>query len=196
MNAATRPQPPEDQDAARDAGAPARRRWLLGAAATLGLGAGFAAWRQATGPGHAAVDDPATRELWRLSFSTPDGGTLAMASLQGRPLLINFWATWCPPCVEELPLLDAFYRENKANGMQLIGIAADSASAVQIFTRRMPLSFPLVLAGMSGIELSRTLGNLTGALPFSVLLTRQGAVAQRKMGQLRSADLSAWRQAA
>lgn len=170
-----------------------RRTLVLGAAGGLALIGGFAAWRRRNG-GDTSQADPVLRELWALSLSTPDGGTLALASMSGRPLLINFWATWCPPCVEELPLIDDFYRKNKANGWQVIGIAADNAAAVKTFLGRMPLSFPVAMAGLGGIDLSRKLGNLSGALPFSVLLTKSGVVAQRKMGKLTEADLAAWRQ--
>ena len=116
-----------------------------------------------------------------------------MAPLRGRPLLVNFWATWCPPCVEELPLLSAFYTENKANGLQLVGLAIDKAEPVSRFLARSPVSFPVALAGMEGVELTRELGNAAGGLPFSVLFDAGGRLRERKLGQLHEADLTAWR---
>jgi thiol-disulfide isomerase/thioredoxin len=130
--------------------------------------------------------------LWSLSLATPDGGTLSLAALRGRPLLLNFWATWCPPCIEELPLLDRFYRVNSANGWQMLGIAVDQQDPVQRFLSRSPVAFPVVLAGFAGIELSKSLGNLSGGLPFTVVLGQDGAVAHRKMGKVTDVDLSAW----
>ena len=115
-----------------------------------------------------------------------------MASLRGRPLLINFWATWCPPCVEELPLINAFYNQNKSNGWQVIGLAVDKLTSVQSFLTKTPLDFPVGLAGLSGTELGKSFGNLSGGLPFSVVLGSDGAVAQRKMGRLSADDLSQW----
>ena len=130
--------------------------------------------------------------VWEQSFSTPGGQPLAMAQFRGRPLILNFWATWCPPCVEELPLLNRFHAEHQAKGWQVVGLAIDQPSNVQKFLARMPLDFPVGLAGMGGTELGRALGNLQGGLPFTVLFDANGRVLQRKMGQLSADDLAQW----
>lgn len=178
----------------------AQRRQLL----TAGLG-GLAALAGAAGYWWQTRDDTATAprdkgeviagdlsEVWRQTFDTPGGGQLAMQSFRGKPLLINFWATWCPPCVEELPLLERFYSQNKANGVQIVGLAADKPEAVHTFLQKMPLTFPVGLVGMPGIALSKSWGNLVGGLPFSVLLAANGSVMQRKMGKLSESDLKLW----
>ena len=135
-------------------------------------------------------------ELWTQTFETPTGGKLAMQSLRGKPLLINFWATWCPPCVDELPLLERFYVENKAKSIQILGLAADKPEAVNTFLKKMPLNLPIGLVGMPGIALSKSWGNLVGGLPFSVMLAADGHVMQRKMGKLSESDLKIWAGAA
>ena len=104
-----------------------RRNLLyLGAAAVAGLAGAGAAWlKQAPKTLTNSQASTAEEALWSLSFDTPDGQAQAMSNFRGRPVLLNFWATWCPPCVEELPLLDAFYQEQKANGWQVLGLAVD-----------------------------------------------------------------------
>lgn len=115
-----------------------------------------------------------------------------MRSFLGRPLLLNFWATWCPPCVEELPLLNAFHARQQARGWQVVGLAVDQPAAVRQFLGRLPLAFPVGIAGFAGTDISRGLGNLGGGLPFSVVFDRQGAVVHQKVGKLSEADLAQW----
>jgi thiol-disulfide isomerase/thioredoxin len=108
--------------------------------------------------------------------------------------MLNFWATWCPPCVEELPLLNAFFRENQAKGWQIVGIAVDKLAPVQAFLARQALDFPVVLAGMEGLALSKSLGNQAGGLPFTVLVGADGGILNRKIGKLSEHDLALWRE--
>lgn len=172
-----------------------RRTLLAGTAAVAAVaGAGLAWWR--TGGAPPVAPAGAETALWSQQFDTPAGTPLALASLRGKPLLVNFWATWCPPCIEELPLLDAFYRENAAKGFQVLGLAIDQPSAVRAFLQKKPLGFPVALAGFGGTELGKALGNVTGALPFSVVLGAQGTVLHRKMGKVTADELAQWRQLA
>lgn len=167
-----------------------RRRWLAaGVAAAAGLaGAGLAWWRlqpQASSAGAEAA-------FWGQTFETPTGDSLAMKSFQGRPLVVNFWATWCPPCIEELPLLDRFFRENSVNRWQVVGLAIDQPSSVRAFLQKTQVSFPVGLAGLGGTELGKSLGNLSGGLPFTVVFGESGSVLHRKMGKVTPTDLRAW----
>lgn len=168
-----------------------RRQLLLlggvGTAAAL-AGGGYAWWRFRPQP-----QERVPPGFWSRSFPGPQGGQLRLADLRGRHLLVNFWATWCPPCVEEMPLLDRFYREHASNGWQVVGIAIDQAPAVMQFLGRTPVSFPIGLAGMEGTALGRDLGNATGGLPYTVLIGPDGRVLQRKIGQLSAEELARWR---
>ena len=167
-----------------------RRRWLYGAVAgSAGLAGLGLAWWNKHGEGEADTNRPA---LWKLSFEAPGKTRLQMHTLAGRPLLLNFWATWCPPCVEEFPLLDRFYQENIVNGWQVLGLAVDQLPAVESFLHRVPVRFPIALAGLAGIDLSRTLGNPGGQLPFTVVLGSAGHVLYRKMGRVSTQDLAQW----
>ena len=167
-----------------------RRSWLYAAGAAAGLaGAGLAWWRMSP----KAPADGAQHEFWGQSFDAPSGDRVTMTAFAGKPLLVNFWATWCPPCVEELPLIDRFWRENASNGFQVLGLAIDQPSAVKKFLQRQALGFPVGLAGMGGTELAKSLGNATGALPFSVFFNADGTIWRQKLGQLISDDLMQWR---
>ncbi|HWP13428.1 MAG TPA: TlpA disulfide reductase family protein [Ramlibacter sp.] len=167
-----------------------RRRWLYvgvaGAAAIAGAGLAWRKWR----PDESSQGDAGA--LWPLSFETPTGSTLKMEAFRGKPLLLNFWATWCPPCIDELPLLDEFYRQNASKGWQVVGLAIDQPTAVRAFLARMPIGFPVGLAGLGGSELSRALGNLAGGLPYTVVVSGSGTVLQRRMGRVTIADLTQW----
>lgn len=169
---------------------PARRRALYAgvAAAASATGAGWAWWKFRP---H-SVAQGAEQALWAEVFETPVGAPLPMQAFQGKPLLLNFWATWCPPCIAELPLLNQFYREQAATGWQVVGLAVDQPSAVRSFLGRAPVDFPVGMAGLGGTDLGRTLGNLTGGLPFTVLFGANGRVLHRKMGQISTQDLHNW----
>ena len=167
-----------------------KRRWLFASAAGLAaLGGAVWSWSRLRS---GLSQDLADIGFWQLRFSTPSGGERAMLDFKGKPLLLNFWATWCPPCIEELPLLDAFYTQNAAKGWQVLGIAVDKPSAVREFLNRLPLSFPVVMAGSNGSDLSKTMGNSGGGLPFTVVIDGKGGIAQRKMGKVSQADLGQW----
>lgn len=183
---------PDDTTAfnAEEAPRPQRRLMTLGvAAAAVAAGAGVAWWRSQSTEGNGREPVANNAEFWQSEFATPQGGRLAMAAFKGKPLLVNFWATWCPPCVEELPLLNGFFHENQSKNWQVLGIAVDKLDAVQRFLLKTQLQFPVAMAGMEGTALSRTLGNLGGGLPFTVVFDPRAKVVHRKMGILKPDEL-------
>lgn len=172
----------------------ARRRLVLGAAVASGIGAaaGLAWWRS---PGSGSEPRQPSAELapfWATSWTDPWGKPLEVAKYQGRPLLLNFWATWCPPCVEELPMLNAFFQQNRANGWQVLGLAVDRSEMVQKFLRQNPVDFPVAMAGLGGSELGSKLGNVSGGLPFTVVVNSEGVIASRKLGRVTPENLQQW----
>lgn len=170
-----------------------RRRWLAGGVALAAAAAGaWVAWEQTL---DMSTNDDALQAFWDLQLTQPDGGQMALSSLRGKPVLVNFWATWCPPCVREMPLLNQFAQSQTARGahaVQVLGIAVDQAANVNRWIARQPLAFPVVLAGAGGVSMTRTLGNISGGLPFTILFDAQGQVQQRKIGELSEQDLAQW----
>lgn len=171
-----------------------RRNMLYGGvAAAAGLaGAGAAWWKFQPHDVVAGEPERAAESFWQLSFDTPDGQNLPMRSFRGKTMLVNFWATWCPPCVEELPLLDYFYQENRDKNIQVVGLAVDQPSAVRTWLQSKPLHFPVGMAGLAGTELSKSLGNQTGGLPFTVVFGGSGKLLHRKLGKVSPEDLALW----
>jgi thiol-disulfide isomerase/thioredoxin len=170
-----------------------RRRALITAGvATAAVAAGVGGHVLQRRSAAADAADAASTEVWSLDFETPGPDRLAMASLRGKPLVLNFWATWCPPCVREMPALDRFAREHGARGWQVVGLAADNATAVRKFLAVTPVGFPIALAGFEGIELSRRLGNVSGGLPFTVVYGRDGQARHRHIGETRYEQLADW----
>jgi len=167
-----------------------RRHWLLaGVGMAAGLAGALLAWQKFQPQG---VMDGAVQNFWLQEFEKPEGGTLSFQSMRGKPLLVNFWATWCPPCIEELPLIDAFYATNQSKSLQVVGLAVDQPSMVRRFLGQKPLRFPVGLAGFTGTALGQSLGNAQSVLPYSVLFAANGMLLKQKAGKLEQSDLDDW----
>ena len=160
-----------------------RRSVWISAAAAGGLlaGGGAALWR---------ARDPAV-DPWALTFEAVPPSAEPVRLVRGRPLLVNFWATWCAPCVTEMPLLDRFASE-QATTWRVLALAVDQPAAVASFIRAHALRLPVALAGLAGIELSRGLGNPTGALPFTCVFDADGDMAARHLGIVDALALRRW----
>ena len=125
--------------------------------------------------------------LYAASLPDLTGKPVALSQLKGRPVVANFWATWCAPCVEEMPHLDALSKS--LPDIQFVGIGIDTEANISQFITKIPVSYPLYVAGHSGIALVRELGNAAGGLPFTVLLDAEGHIFDTILGQVSLEDL-------
>jgi thiol-disulfide isomerase/thioredoxin len=133
----------------------------------------------------------AVTHLFQQSFNEPGGKPQALAQWQGKPLVVNFWAPWCAPCVREMPELDAFAKEMKAKNVNVIGIGIDSPSNIAQFAGKLKISYPIYVAGMGGTDLAREFGNEAGGLPYTVLIGADGQVKKTYLGSLKFDQLRA-----
>ena len=181
------------------------RPWLVGAAA-LALAAGWGAGRYfdreageadaarmaaGSGPGSDAAasgEPPSVLHQPRPEFTLPDldGRPRQPAEWDGKVLVVNFWATWCAPCREEIPLLVDL--ERRRPGVRVVGIAVDRPEAVRAFAAELGIGYPILLDDLQGSTMRRY-GNRIGALPFTVITGRDGIVAYVRLGELEAAEL-------
>ncbi len=108
---------------------------------------------------------------------------------QGKVLVLNFWATWCPPCLKEMPVFQAMQNEYSQQGLQFIGIAIDETGPVKTFLAQNQISYPVLLAQDEGAKIAHELGNVFNTVPFTVVVNRQGQVVKSHMGELDREDL-------
>jgi len=166
--------------------APGRRELLILGGA--GLAAGIAGFLAGPALLHLA-GDPGGEALRAASFPDLQGRMRRLAEWSGRLLVCNFWATWCAPCREEIPLLLAARTKYAGFGVEIVGIAVDNAAKVREFAGSFKIAYPVLLAGADGLDLMRSLGNKEGGLPYTVVADRQGKPTRRKLGALKPAEL-------
>jgi thiol-disulfide isomerase/thioredoxin len=165
--------------------------------AVVGAGAGWLIGTRVKRP--ALPPAPAERPSVPVESVLPDlrlpqsgGGTRSLAEFRGRPVLVNWWATWCPPCVKEMPLLDAFAKRQGERGIAVVGIALDDPAKVAEFLQRVPVAYPNLLEAPGPGDSSMRLGNTRAVLPYSVLADAEGRVVATHMGSFDEAELQRW----
>lgn len=170
-----------------------REALILGAAGVAAAAAGFLVGpmllRSTAGEGGARSTKGANAELRLATFVDLAGKRRKLDEWQGRILICNFWATWCAPCREEIPLLMAARERYAPAGVEIVGIAIDNAAKVRDFTASLKISYPILLAEADGLDLMRKLGNTVGGLPYTVVADRHGDVLHQKLGAFHQGDL-------
>ncbi len=174
-----------------------RTALLVVLVAVLGAGAGWLIGQQVKRPALPAA--PATAPAVPVETTLPDlalpqvgGGERRLSEFRGRPVLINWWATWCPPCVNEMPLLDAFAKRQGARGIAVVGIALDDPAQVAEFLQRVPVAYPNLLEEPGPGDSSVRMGNTRSVLPFSILADAEGRVVATHMGSFDEDSLQQW----
>ena len=114
------------------------------------------------------------------------------ADFGGRPLLVNFWASWCGPCIEEMPELDRYAAAQGEDGVQVIGIALDDAEAVEEFLQRIPVRYPILVDVPGPRDSSVQLGNPRGVLPYTALVSADGRLLKQRIGPFVHGELDGW----
>ena len=165
-----------------------RRQWIIIVAISLlALVSGVltSQWIYKTG----LASDPAVKAFFANSWQTPDGKNVDTQKWQGKVLVVNFWASWCPPCVEEMPTLDKLQQEFSAKNVLFVGIGIDSPSNIRQFLENTPVSYPIVIGGLEGSSLSKQMGNTQGALPYTIIIDARGKSTSSKLGKISEDEL-------
>jgi thiol-disulfide isomerase/thioredoxin len=173
---------------------------LLVLVAAIGAGAGWLIGSLVKRPSLPAAPAAATaRPAITVETSLPDlalpqvgGGTRDLSGFRGRPVLINWWATWCPPCLKEMPLLDAFARRQGEGGIAVVGIALDDPQKVAEYLQRVPVAYPNLIEAPGPGDSSVRLGNTRAVLPYSILADAEGRVVATHRGAFDEESLQRW----
>ena len=165
-----------------------RRQWIMiGGISLLALLAGVfsSQWISQTG----LASDPSIKAFFANPWQTPDGKPSNSENWRGKVLVVNFWASWCPPCVEEMPALDKLAQEYASKNVLIVGIGIDSPSNIREFLQKTPVSYPIVIGGLEGSNLSKQMGNTQGALPYTVVINAKGKSIYTKLGKISEEEL-------
>lgn len=135
------------------------------------------------------ASEPAIKAFFANSWKTPDGKVVNSADWQGKVLVVNFWASWCPPCVEEMPTLDLLQKAFLQENVLFVGIGIDSPSNIRKFLEKTPVSYSILIGGLEGSALSKQMGNAQGALPFTVIINSKGKAVYSKLGKISEDEL-------
>jgi thiol-disulfide isomerase/thioredoxin len=136
-----------------------------------------------------ASNESAVAQLWTAPVTTVDGKSQSLSALKGRPIVVNFWASWCGPCVEEMPALSQLQRDYAKKGIQFVGLGVDSGKNVQAFLQKVKVAYPVYVTGFGGADLARAFGNTAGGLPFTVVIDAKGNIRSTRLGQIDPAVL-------
>jgi len=146
-------------------------------------------WSRGSGAGTAMVPDAVVERVLSTRVADVKGGSQSLEQWRGQVLVVNYWATWCAPCREEIPGFVRLQERYGGRGLQFVGIAIDQADKVVEFASEFRINYPLLLGGLETIELLRQAGNRAGVLPYTLVIDRKGNLVGRELGGLKEAKL-------
>jgi thiol-disulfide isomerase/thioredoxin len=158
-------------------------------AATIG---GFYAGHVFTGNDSVAATQTAgnaVEQLWKTTPPGAAGTSEPLSAFKGKPVVVNFWASWCGPCVKEMPALSAMQRDYQKKGITFIGLGVDSEKNINDFLQKVKVDYPVYVTGFGGADLARAFGNNAGGLPFTVVIDAKGVVRSTKLGEVNESEL-------
>ena len=161
-------------------------RWsiYIGVAlSALGAGYFFSIWETETDR------DAAASLLFSTALDDLEGKKQPLEQWRGNVVVVNFWATWCPPCLKEIPEFIQLQRSYGSRGIQFVGIAVDEKQKVAEFAAKVGINYPVLIGGLEAIELSRKAGNRLGGLPFTLIISRDGKITKADVGGIDLATL-------
>jgi thiol-disulfide isomerase/thioredoxin len=165
-------------------------RWLFAGVALLAVLAGAALWLGNEPPAATGSAELSPAALFAATFHDPSGQPQSLGRYQGRIVVLNFWATWCAPCREEMPAFQRLQSRFGDRGVQFVGLANDDPGKVSRFAHDLGIGYPLWTGGPEVDELARRLGEKRGALPYTVILDRSGNVVAQKVGAYSEPELA------
>ncbi len=126
-----------------------------------------------------------------IDFTLPDleGKKRSLHEWRGKVIVLNFWATWCPPCREEIPLFISLQKKHPADDLQVIGVAIDNLTAVMVYRQSVRFNYPILIGEDHAMPLVAQYGNRMGSLPYTVIIDRSGSIAVRKLGVFNQTEL-------
>ena len=152
-------------------------------------GAAYHLWSRGGGAAAVAGSSAVVEQVYAARLADLKGGTQTLGQWQGRVLVVNFWATWCAPCREEIPGFVRMQERYGSRGLQFVGIAIDEPDKVVEFSREFHINYPLLMGGLETMELMRNAGNRAGVLPYTLVIARDGKLVSREPGGLKSPRL-------